>query len=506
MNPINIFILSRLQNNQIFSKYEQTLAQKSEFKETKSYEQQSLRSFVDYLLPSGIDISDLDGFYFGFTINQISKEFDLLKISDDRSFILNIELKSDPIPEAKIKKQLSQNRYYLRHITDNIASYSYITSEKKLYILDDEDNLRVCGLETIISDLKGFKAFFNKNLNSLFIVSDYLVSPLNSSEKFINMQYFLTTQQEEFKNSILNSIRQNCTNKFFGITGYAGTGKTLLLYDIARECSLNGLVCIIHCGILSDGHLYLKQKLAGINIVPIKEVKTNTDFSRYKYIFVDESQRIRADQFDVIVNYARSNDKYCFFSYDSNQVLSKHETQCDIPRKITDLKPQNYNLSNKIRTNKELAEFIRTFFNRNFVNNNYNYDNVKVLWANNSKEAELMIENYQKQDYIFINYTSSLYKSTDFDCYSHDYNTHEVLGQEFDNVLVLLNDKFYYSDKKELISKGHPNPDYLYFKMLFQAITRTREQLCIIVIGNEKLFMEILSIKVTISPELFVSQ
>lgn len=78
-----------------------------------------------------------------------------------------------------------------------------------------------------------------------------------------------------------------------------------------------------------------------------------------------------------------------------------------------------------------------------------------------------------------------------------------MLGQEFDNVLILLNDKFYYNDKKELSSKGHPNPDYLYFKMLFQAITRTREQLCIIVIGNEKLFMEILSIKVTIDPELF---
>ena len=505
MNPINIFILSRLQNNQIFSKYEQTLAQKSEFKETKSYEQQSLRSFVDDLLLCGIDISDLDGFYFGFTINQISKEFDLLKIFDDCSFILNIELKSTPIPEEKIKKQLIKNRYYLRHIADNIASYSYISSENKLYILDDENNLKICKLETVISDLKIFKKFFNKNLNSLFTVSDYLVSPLNSSEKFINTQYFLTNQQEEFKNSILKSISQKCTNKFIGITGYAGTGKTLLLYDIARECSSNGLVCIIHCGILSEGHLYLQDKLAGIHIVPIKEVKTDTDFSRYKYIFVDESQRIRPHQFDVIVNYARNNNKYCFFSYDSNQVLSKYETQCDIPQKISDLKPKNYNLSNKIRTNKELAEFIRTFFNRNSVNNNYHYDNVKVLWANNSQEAELMIENYQKQNYTFINYTSSLFKSTDFDCYSHEYNTHEVLGQEFDNVLILLNDKFYYNDKKELTSKGHPNPDYLYFKMLFQAITRTREQLCIIVIGNEKLFMEILSIKVTMEMEIFNS-
>ena len=43
-------------------------------------------------------------------------------------------------------------------------------------------------------------------------------------------------------------------------------------------------------------------------------------------------------------NYARNNNKYCFFSYDSNQVLSKYETQCDIPQKISDLKPKNYNL------------------------------------------------------------------------------------------------------------------------------------------------------------------
>lgn len=506
MHPINIFILSRVQNSQIFSKYEQTLSQKQEFKETKSYEQQSLRSLVDCLLSYDINISDLDGFYFGFTINQISKEFDLLKISRDYSFVLNIEFKSTSISEEKIKKQLIQNRYYLRHISDNIASYTYISSENKLYILDNENNLKIGELDEIIFSLKVFKNFFNKDLNSLFTVSDYLVSPLNSSDKFINMQYFLTNQQEEFKNSILNSISKNCTNNFIGITGYAGTGKTLLLYDIARECSLNGLVCIIHCGILSEGHLYLQKKLSDIHIVPIKNVNKSSDFSQYKYIFVDEAQRIRSHQFDIIVNSTMKNRNYCFFSYDSNQVLSKNETRCNIPQKIVDLKTKTYTLSNKIRTNKELAEFIRALFNRNAINNNYHYDNVKVIWANNSTEALLIIENYQKQNYTFINYTSSLYKTTDFDCYSHEYNTHEVLGQEFNNVLILLNDKFYYNDNKELSSKGHPNPDYLYSKMLFQAITRTREQLCIIVIGNEKLFNEVLAIKVTLAPELLYSE
>lgn len=498
MSCVNLYVLSRLHDIQLFSNYEQALSRKRIFKETKQYEQKSLISLVNNLLECSIDIVDLDGFYYGFTINQISKEFDLLKISNDHSSIINIELKSNAIPEEKIKKQLLQNRHYLRHISSNVYSYTYIASENQLYNLDCENELKKCDFNSLTCALKSFSRFFDEDLNSLFKICDYLVSPLNSTEKFINQEYFLTNQQDEFKKTILNDLQKRGSNQFLGITGYAGTGKTLLLYDIARECSMLGLVCIIHCGILCEGHRKLGGKLANIDIIPIKDVNKTSDISKYMFIFIDESQRIRLEQFNIIIEAARGNEIPCLFSFDSNQILSKSEETRNVPQKIIDLKSKIYTLSNKIRTNKELADFMRSLFNRNFLNDNFHYDNVEIIWANDSDEAELMIEYYKGKDYVFINYTSSQYKSTQFDIYdgADNYTTHQVLGQEFDNVLILLNNIFYYNENKELSSKAHPYPNYLYYKLLFQAITRTREHLCIIIIGNEGLFEEVLSIKV----------
>ena len=62
---------------------------------------------------------------------------------------------------------------------------------------------------------------------------------------------------------------------------------------------------------------------------------------------------------------------------------------------------------------------------------------------------------------------------------------------------MLMGANFGYNEKGVLIStNAHPNPDYLYDKLLFQGITRVREKLAIIVLDNPKLFLQILQILV----------
>lgn len=51
----------------------------------------SLNSFVEAVLTVNKDIDILDGFFCGFSIPQISKEFDLLKIYK-KDYVVNIEL------------------------------------------------------------------------------------------------------------------------------------------------------------------------------------------------------------------------------------------------------------------------------------------------------------------------------------------------------------------------------------------------------------------------------
>lgn len=48
--------------------------------------------------------------------------------------------------------------------------------------------------------------------------------------------------------------------------------------------------------------------------------------------------------------------------------------------------------------------------------------------------------------------------------------------------------------KKKLRAVRHPNPDYLYRKMLIQGVTRVREKLCLLVVNNKPIFQEILAI------------
>ena len=66
-----------------------------------------------------------EDWFYAFSIPQIGKEFDLLKISAE-NVIINIELKSQEVTFEKIEKQLIQNRYYLSHIASEIFSFTYM--------------------------------------------------------------------------------------------------------------------------------------------------------------------------------------------------------------------------------------------------------------------------------------------------------------------------------------------------------------------------------------------
>ena len=61
--------------------------------------------------------------------------------------------------------------------------------------------------------------------------------------------------------------------------------------------------------------------------------------------------------------------------------------------------------------------------------------------------------------------------------------------------MIIAIDKTFYYNKNKLESKQWENIPYEPSKMLFQLITRVREQLCIVIIDNPELFTKILKIK-----------
>ncbi|MCO4171645.1 DUF2075 domain-containing protein [Aeromonas veronii] len=487
MKSINI--LSLIQAHSSLSSDEYNSFIKNYNIDIKRNEVDDLKTLATEMYESLPFVSIFNSFYIGYKIQHISKEFDLLRFGSN--YIINVEIKKISTAD-KIKRQLQRNNYYLGHINKVIHNFCFISQTKTLYKLNSGGEIETVELTHLVKLLTQQNLMNLDNPDTLFNPSEYLVSPFNSTDKFINNQYFLTSQQEAIKDKIIDAIESN-TAKFMAITGGPGTGKTLLTYDIIKTIRKKKRTLIVHCGQLNDGHVRLRAK--GWNITAIKELK-NHDLSSLDLVLIDETQRIYISQFNKILDDAETSNFQCVFSYDKQQTLSASETNSDIDSKINSIRGiVKYALSDKIRTNKEIANFIKLLFN------NLRNDVVLSSCENISFDYFTDLENVR--DYIslisddgweVLRLTPSQYKREHHESYSHieSKTSHKVIGQEFDNVAVVIDKHFYYHKTGRLLYNS--NTYYDTVKMLFQNITRTRKKLKLIIIDNKQVLNRCLSI------------
>ena len=123
--PINLYIQSRIKDELSFNRVELHTSKRQDCGKTKEHEIGSLRKIVDAFIAQGLSPKELDGFFFGFHIPQIGKEFDLLKFSQTE--VINIEFKSQTVPEEQILTQLIKNKHYLAHLGKKEFLYTIIT-------------------------------------------------------------------------------------------------------------------------------------------------------------------------------------------------------------------------------------------------------------------------------------------------------------------------------------------------------------------------------------------
>lgn len=495
MKAVNLYVLTRNTEEDFISEYENVLSGREKATHIKEHEFRSLIRLVQILQEKKVTVGELDGFYYSYTIGQIGKEFDLLKLCRNDK-VLNIELKSEAVSEQKIEKQLLKNKYYLSHIAQKIYAFTYVEEADKLYWLNGE-KAETCEWDKLVQALKGFNHYETGDIGKLFRPRDFLISPLNTPEKFVEGRYFLTQQQDGIKKEIIAAARNLSRQAFWGITGKAGTGKTLLLYDIAKTCRRYGRCCVIHSGILCEGHDYLNRYYNEMDVIDAKSVNEDV-LKKYEFIFVDESQRLYVSCLELIIQAVNGRKACVVFSYDYFQTLSKAEQKKNIPERLKLIPDfQERELSDKIRSNEEMASFIRILLNlSDLPRKRYAYENIDVLFANDLAEANQIINFYRaSKDYVFIEYTKSKYVSHTIDKYRGDMNTHHVVGQEFDNVIIILDKNFRHNIDGRLQGRVHPNPDYIFYKLLYQAVSRAREKLCIVVIENRQLFEKLIQIK-----------
>lgn len=459
----------------------------------KEYEIDDLMSLVKQFQTDSEEIDIFEEFYVGYCINQINKEFDLLRIG--KNSVINIELKGKNTGE-KIKEQLIKNKYYLSFLEKEIFNVTYVTSEQSLLYLNKQEELEEVHISFVIDKLYQQKIEEIEDINKLFNPSNYLISPFNSTSAFIKGQYFLTHQQNEIKKSIINLKAENSAC-FASIQGAAGTGKTLLTYDIAKEYIKNHKkVIIFHCGSLNTGHINLRQEHLWI-VDSIKNLK-DYKLSEYDIIIIDEVQRIYKYQLDKILEQIMNINIKCIFSYDPKQCLASWEIKSNIPEYIMQrVSPKTFHLTEKIRTNKEISSFIKNLFDLSKKNPCQKYTNINIQYFSNARDAQEYIDMLNNRGWKVINYTPSRYDSYPYDSYQiygRD-SAHKVIGQEYDKVIAVIDRYFYYNDEGKLDTKGYTKTPYYHpTKMLFQIMTRTRKKLTIVIIKNEVLLKQCMQI------------
>lgn len=456
-------------------------------KDIKKVEWDSLLAFFKKYKKTAF-IKHFENFFWGYEINQISKEFDLLRICEES--VINIELKSENTG-YEISDQLIQNKYYLKSLKRKIINFTYVTSEDKLYKLTDNDELVEADFKDLVLEIDGQEKIFVGNVNDLFEPSNYMVSPFNSTEKFLNDEYFLTDHQQVISRNIINSFN-NKTCRFFSIKGGAGTGKTLLTYDIAKKLKVEGYkVLIIHCGFLNEGHRELDNK--GWKIISVYEIG-NYKLEEFELIILDEAQRIRKEQFDYLVEHTKKEDSESkvIFSYDEKQCLSIHEIRRNIPKEIQNVVggKNSHKLTDTIRSNEEVSIFIQNLFYRR-TNKKYTYNNIEIQYFSKPSLARKYLKHlHHNTDWKVIDFTESDRIKYPYDEYlvRGKYNSHRVIGQEFDDVAAVIDQYFYFNSKGELSTKGWRHKPYYHpTKMLYQNVSRARNKLKIIIINNQEM-------------------
>lgn len=481
MKAVNIFALTRVSLPSDVSRMERQLSGRAYPLKVRGWEMKSLEELCEHLreMKNGMSLS----FYYSFQIPKLGKEFDLLRVSEDT--VINIELKSNNVSDEKIKAQLKQNRYYLASLGRNIRSYTYISSTDRLVRLTNSGNLIEAKWMELEQDLSEQTDCNEGDIEKLFREENYIISPLSDPDRFLRREYFLTSQQKDIRKAVLRAVSENGFTAC-GFTGLPGTGKTLLLYEIAMQLSKRDKVCVLHFGSFPEELKMLDERLKRIDFFECRHKTELPQMDMYSVICVDEGHRISENVLFKLHEYAVENEKPLVFSYDNEDAISPNEKSKDMARAIEALAGfVGYRLTNRIRMNAELSSFIRNMMHFAYSHNR-NYPSVKLLYANNMDEAKLILDCLLQEDFVYI-------RDYDID------DVTEVKGfqkdaayatcREFEKVVMVIDDSFRYDEDYYLRSGVCDG-----VRRLYHGLNRAKSGLAIVCVNNEKLFANLLTI------------
>ena len=481
MIPINIYVLTRLDDTYNQERLERQLSSRSRFLKVKDWEIKGLKTLSERLHDVMDNATSLK-FFYSFTMPKLGKEFDLLRISNDS--VVNIELKSGIVSDEVIKRQLQQNRYYLSTLDRTMYSYTYISEADRLVRLTGGGRIIDSTWEDLADVLNKQQDCYEGHIEELFREDRYLISPLTDPLRFLRGDYFLTAQQRDIRNSILKDVldKPGVIKKevsVHGFTGLPGTGKTL---------STDSKVCVLHFGSHEKELEHLDERLKRVDFYYCDNHSGIGLREDYSAILVDEGHRLNADNLKDILDTADGLKAPVIISYDREDSIAYEERNHDGSELIESLADfHGYKLTNRIRLNSELSAFIAKLM---FIGSNHRkeFPSVSVAYSSDDSETAILVSDYIKQGYVYI-YDEEI--NTSAATLDGCMEVSEATCREFDRVVMVINDLFAYDNNGYLRSVHDDRP---VVRDLFHGLSRAKDKIAVIVQDNEDVLNGILTI------------
>ena len=463
MKSISIYAITRKQNLAQLSRMERQLSKREKPLKMREWELDSLKNLVDQLENRMPDVCGLR-FFYSFQIPRLGKEFDLLQIKEDQ--IVNIELKSGAVSEEAMRRQLLQNRYYLSVLGKPIRSYTYISSQNRLVRLTNHDHLADTDWEQLCSELQNESEDYKGNAEALFQAELFLISPLTEPSRFLKKEYFLTAQQRDIERQILKKIRLERTG-YYWFQGLPGTGKTLLLYDMAMKLSVRQQVCLIHCGEAVEQWKVLHERLRRGKYLADSQI-TSDLLSGASAVLVDEAHLLSQEKLEYLLRYC--GNRPVIFSSDYENMLSPEELDRAAVHALEQISGiQSFRLTNRIRTNAEISSFIQNMMCLPERKKGRHFPHVTVLYANDDREADVLLSDAQHQGY------------------------QEILNEAEPAIcagrLAMVLDQRYFYDRQNYLRSEDRS-----VRRLFHQLNGAKEELLLVVKQNEPLYAVLLDL------------
>jgi hypothetical protein len=354
---------------------------------------------------------DSDGFMLGYISDTggLRQQFDILRYGNNN--ILNIELKRE-LPKNGIKsieRQLRKHKLYLSMTNcKKLQVFTYVVNSNKVYTVNSDDvfcEYDMAKINEIFSSTN-----FCEHESLKIDLTSLIISPYVNPEAFYNHKYFLTDRQYQVKKDIIKNPKEKII-----IEGGPGTGKTLVLLDLAKKYQKLDKTVLVIFGAPMSNYEEISKKI-GINIRPISKF-TKTDISRINadIVIVDETQRVYQEKLDAILNL----DKVIrVFSLDGSQALHENEKKKDFHAKQGNFdKDETFlvkKLEGHIRYDPKLSSFIqRLLTNKRNKAQPYNYEKVSLQYFDNKENARKYIRDMvNNKGYVSIEPTEYTTKST----------------------------------------------------------------------------------------------